>query len=667
MSTDETQEVRSPANWYVIGGIAGSVLLLLLLGLLLLGRSPAGTVQTAPAGGPQESSLETARQMLLKASDTVTCRAALNQINTHFSQVPDSRPPLLEKDRAAVLREQLGLQADEVDEIAGSNFTRLDSHYLEHCCLLRDAARWLDDRGPGGKVNPPGLEQAAAAFDWVVRQVRTVGPGPSWVAPVMVLRRGWGTDLDRALIFLALLEQVGSPDGRQQHLHGCLLFLPNRGQNRSRERLWACGVAVDGGRDLYLFDPRLGMALPGPGGKGIATLAQARTDPGVLDQLDADKDHRYDVAAEQARTAEVFFVCALSGLAPRMKHLQDTLLPPAVEVRLAPDVAASLARLKAAAGDGGDREPAVKVWPEGVGLLRRFLSVEEGGADKPARYALKNLPGFALEDDFAQAWFTRQQRFMYESVPWEYFPLPFRNQRWDVGLGFRLRQQFLTPFVQGNLEGGRQRDLLLRGLPARAAPDLVTERNNWERQRKLLAADGNVEERVKEWMPKALAAHADQLRARDPQAQANAARAINDVWSQAEAVNVLLQGSVAVPRLAEIVYQLGLCKQEQAERLQARLDLAAGKDPGATSSADVEKAQATWRDALLWWKEFADQYPHHPAQAAARRLRGRAQAALGDWKGAIASWKDDLSGNMTELEKLASLYRARRLAAQHEQ
>ena len=33
---------------------------------------------------------------------------------------------------------------------------------------------------------------------------------------------------------------------------------------------------MDGsGKDVYLFDPNLGLPLPGPKGEGIATLAQA--------------------------------------------------------------------------------------------------------------------------------------------------------------------------------------------------------------------------------------------------------------------------------------------------------------------------------------------------------------------------------------------------------
>jgi hypothetical protein len=651
MSSDIERTVKALRNWYLAGGVAGGIVGLILFTFVFLGRSPAGKVQTAPAGGPPESSLETARHLLLKESDFGACQAVLNHINTHFSQFPESRPPAMDKGQMDALRQQVGLEAGEVEEIAAGNCTRLDAHYLEHCCLLRDAARWLDDRGPAGKAGPPGLEQAAAAFDWVVRQVRTRGPGIPWVAPVLVLRRGWGTDLDRALIFLALLDQIGSPDGRHEHLHGCLLFLPDP---PNQARFWACGVQVGEGRDLYLFDPRLGMALPGPQGKGIATLAQARTDPAVLGQLDADKDRRYDVTPEQARTAEVCLVCPLSGLSPRMKHLQDKLFPPLVEIHLAQDVPGDLARLKAAAGAGADREPVVRVWPEGTGLLRRFLSPES----------------FSPADDNTPVSLTRQQRFLFELVPWKHFPGLFQDPQkfpYNAGLGQRVREGFLRPFVRGNIEGGHSmptpRDLLLRGRPGKAAPELVSEREHWLRQRNRRAAAGNVEQQIGPWLQQAFAAYANQVRARNPQDQEEAARAIAELWNHAEPVEILLQGAIAVPRLAEITYQLGLCKQEQAERLQARLDLAAGKGEAAADPADVEKARAIWRDALGWWKEFAEQYSGEDAYPASRRLRGRAQAVLGDRQGAVASWKD-LSGDMTDLEKLASLYRARRLVQQ---
>ncbi len=659
MSTEETEEVKGPANWRVLGVVAGSVLGLVLFILLLVGRSPTNTVPTTPGERAQESGLVEARQRLQKAGDLATCKTALNDVNTHFSRFPESRPPGLEKTRAAALRQQTGLEPDEVEEIASNAYSRLDAYHLEQCLLFRDAARWLDSRGQAARAaDPPGLEQAAAAFDWVIRQVRLANglanrdqgpvPGPAWVPPAHVLRRGWGTELDRALIFLALLEQVGSPDGRQQHLHGCLLFLPNPEKKPSWQCLWACGVVVGDGRDVYLFDPRLGMALPGPGGKGIATLAQARQGPEVFDQLAADKA-RYDVTPEQARAAEVRLVCSLSALAPRLKYLQDAILAPAVEVHLAQDVSGDLDRLKAAVG------AAVPVWPEGTAILRRFLPVEEGGVDKPQ----KNLP-----DDNAVVMPSHQQRFLLEMVPWQDFPPLLKdphNFPGNAPLGQKVRYDFGNPFLRGNLEAGQPRDLLLRGQHAEAVRQLVGEHLHWQQQRKRLAGSGDVEGRLQAWIPRVLAVYADQARARTQQEKGRAAAAIAQLWSEAEDYRIFLEGTLAGPRDAEVVYQLALCKQEQAERLQARLDRAAGK--AAANPADVEMVLGTWRDALFWWKEFTEG-PASQAHAAARRLRGRVQAMLGDWQGAVASWQD-LSPSTTELEKLANLYRARQLARQH--
>src|SRR5262249_60746163 len=93
-------------------------------------------------------------------------------------------------------------------------------------------------------------------------------------------------------------------------------------------RLGACGVRTNKGNDLSLFDPRLGLPLPGPDGKGVATLAAVRKDPALLAQLSTG-EHRYDVTAEQAQAAEARVAFPLSALSPRMRHLQDKLLPQA--------------------------------------------------------------------------------------------------------------------------------------------------------------------------------------------------------------------------------------------------------------------------------------------------------------------------------------------------
>jgi hypothetical protein len=663
MSSDVPRAVKGVMTWYAAAWVAGTIVGLIGLVFLVLGRPSPNAVQTVRQTEEVESEQETARQLLANSTDLSTCQAALNHVNAHFNQFPAKRPPPLSQNQAAELRRLAGLKADEVEEISGSNCTRLEAHHLEHCCLLRDAARSLAVRGSAGKNAGPGLDQASAAFDWVVRQVRSQGAGQPWAPPVLVLRRGWGTDMDRALIFLSLLEQVGSPAGRQSHLLGCLLFCPNAAGD---QRFWACGVVVDGGKDVYLFDPRLGLALPGPGGKGVATLAEARSKPDVLAQLDVDKDRRYDVTADQARAAEVHLYCPLSALSPRMRHLQDEVLPPTVEVHLAADLAGDLNKLKAAAAAGADKETAVKVWPDGPGLVRRFQSVEDGGTDAGTSYSLKNLPGFTTSpEDNGPVLMTRQRRFMYEAVPWSSLPPDLQNLSSTSVLGHRVRNRYLSTFASAIFESGQPHDLLIRGRIDKAVQLLVADRDQWHERANRRAAARDVEPHVRAWVQRAFTVYATQLRARTPQEQEEGTRAVEQLWKDAEAVSLLIDGAMAGPRTAEITYDLGLCKHEQAERLQARLDATTRKAGAAPAPDEVEQVQTAWRDALGWWKTFAEQYAASPAQSAARRLRGRAQAMLGDRQGAVASWQD-VSGHLTDPEKLASLYRARQLARQHE-
>src|SRR5438034_353003 len=98
--------------------------------------------------------------------------------------------------------------------------------------------------------------------------------------PEYVIRRGAGSALERALAFLALLQGFLEDEAG---LHGCLVTF--RDNDGAPARLWACGVLADGKPDIYLFDPGMGLPLPGKDGKGVATLADLRKDPGLLGQL----------------------------------------------------------------------------------------------------------------------------------------------------------------------------------------------------------------------------------------------------------------------------------------------------------------------------------------------------------------------------------------------
>jgi hypothetical protein len=94
--------------------------------------------------------------------------------------------------------------------------------------------------------------------------------------------------------------------------------------------------------DLYLFDTSLGLPIPGPGGKGIATLGQALDDPQVLRQLDVE-DLPYPLAAKDLKIAALIDaepdalsrrMQLLQGALPADQHLILTVRPSILEPKL---------------------------------------------------------------------------------------------------------------------------------------------------------------------------------------------------------------------------------------------------------------------------------------------------------------------------------------------
>ena len=114
--------------------------------------------------------------------------------------------------------------------------------------------------------------------------------------PYDVLLRGMATETDgfwaeRAWLFMALCRQIGIDTGLITYSKSGTLELrvPRyeldfQGSARRKVPIvWVCAALVDD--KAYLFDARLGLAIPGPGGEGVATLDQALADPAVLEQM----------------------------------------------------------------------------------------------------------------------------------------------------------------------------------------------------------------------------------------------------------------------------------------------------------------------------------------------------------------------------------------------
>jgi hypothetical protein len=642
---------------------------------LLAAFGCAKVIHTASTGSSTvqaDDTLESVSETLRRGADIDACRTVVQQLNKYLDRHPDARPASLAADEKELLRTQYGLDAGELAEVASEVFTPLDAHYLEQVFLFRDALRPIQ----AGEMSP--LDQVAAAFAWVMRQVGLRERPLDSMPPVTVLRRGWGSSRERALVFLAALNQLG--------IDGCMIALPAGPQGPKSIRLWIPAALVD--REIYLFDTRLGLPLPGPEGRGIATLSQVRTRSDVFRPLDLDPKYPYDILPEQAKQAEVYVGCSLSALAPRMRVLQE-MLASSEGVNLRVEPVPLLKRFTEATSGPAFSGSTVRVWNSAgdintpFRLLRTFLPQTEGGTN-PSDH--------------------RHQTLTTLLVPWQSFPRELADLQGEPGQ--RLRQFFAAPFLYVRTEPRMPKELLQAWLPGlyeqksenqegmRKAPDLilhgrmprdlmlrsrlddatnvlVTIHGELHRQQ-ARPADPREDAEVRVWRERAVEVYGTLLRlgaaSANPRGKtvvdANEVKAAKDqvtlLWANARSVYGLIQRAAAGPMSEDITFLLALCKQEQAERTLTRQ-----QRPGsnkATSAAEVKAAQAVWKPAAGWWETYLDEHPRDPSAPTARLFRARALEALGQ-REAAARLLEDLSGDLTPLEKTARLYLRKRVAS----
>jgi hypothetical protein len=170
-----------------------------------------------------------------------------------------------------------------------------DGRLLQEAVWLRDISRWalgeqLDD-----------VNRAVALFDWTVRNVQLENNDRSAIRrPWQILLFGQGTADQRAWVFALLCRQQGldavvltpsAPDdsAAAANEEGAMSAAPA-----------LIGVLIDG--NVYLFDARLGLPIPGPAGNAVATLEQLRADDALLRALDLG-DEKYPLTSKQLERA----------------------------------------------------------------------------------------------------------------------------------------------------------------------------------------------------------------------------------------------------------------------------------------------------------------------------------------------------------------------------
>lgn len=172
-----------------------------------------------------------------------------------------------------------------------------DTRHIEDCMMYYGIATRVAGNGED-------LDRVRRLFAWVVRQVQLVPAGTLssgrlpqvFARPYDVLLRGMATEsngfwAERAWLFMALCRQIGIDTGLVTYSKSDSLDLRvpkyevglQSTMRRKAPIVWVCAALIDG--KAYLFDARLGLEIPGPGGEGVATLAQAMEDPAILERM----------------------------------------------------------------------------------------------------------------------------------------------------------------------------------------------------------------------------------------------------------------------------------------------------------------------------------------------------------------------------------------------
>jgi hypothetical protein len=270
-----------------------------------LPRSGTSRAGSASGGLAYRRSAEE-RKAILDSIITLIQRAAIQPGGEHFAQAVKKLnqyfdgTPQSEYELGSAAREYLSTQLnpDLIRDLQGTAWTLRDTRHIEDCMMYYGIANRVAGAGDN-------LTRARRVFDWVVRQVELVPSGsfggsrlgPAFARPYDVLVRGMATESEgtgwseRAWLFLSLCRQLEIDAGLITYTKGNAVdamlppqkdeAVPRRAQRP--QVVWICGVLVDG--QVYLFDARLGLEVPGPGGQGVATLDQALADASILERM----------------------------------------------------------------------------------------------------------------------------------------------------------------------------------------------------------------------------------------------------------------------------------------------------------------------------------------------------------------------------------------------
>ena len=569
-----------------------------LIGLLGCGKGPS--TKSLQATRSVDDPWQKALSALRKETDADSCHRILLDLNSDLTKAPNAPQPAATKpEDLAAATADYGLNEAEAKEISSSTYTALDAAYLAEVIYLRDVAVGLE------VASLPPAKRAAAAFEWVCRQVVLGEPKPGFprlppLSPTYVLRRGSGSGLERAYVFVELCRQlnldayfVGPPEAKAEPAY--------RNGEAWHGPFWAVAVRV--GQRVVLYDPWAGEALP-------FDLEQLRSQADPFAAKFAEWSKTLGVMPEAFRKAELFLALPLSSSASRWKILDEKL-----ESERGAKLASNRETLLKNAANAAKGAP-VGFWNAGGNpySLTRTLA-----------YTLCELEGgFAPNHPSGNSALAVQYRV--ELIPGgQLFPLP-------DGIEFqepkdRIRAQSLGRYIQSFLTSPMPRERFQRGQFNEATRALVKEWEEYTRMTERSRSEPARQKSIADWIERANKIYAELNGAVNP-AQRNAAEnRVQQFWkSDTKGLELLSEQSLGPVGTGEAIYLLALCKQEFAERHSGP----EAKDPAALS----QDAREAWIVAHDWWKRYKDfaaaQNLNSPGREAhAAKLATRAEQMAG--------------------------------------
>lgn len=203
------------------------------------------------------------------------------------------------------------------EKLAAKSFDTHESRIIQEAVWLRDISRWAHGEAFDD------VARATALFDWTIRNIQLENDADAVPhRPWHTLLYGRGTAAQRAWVFAALCRQ----QGLNVVMLGIPLTKPAEGAadaaKTAGDMYWLAALFADS--KLYLFDPRLGLLIPGPEGKGVATLEQVSTNDALLRKMDVE-GLPYPLTSELAKAAAVFIVADPFELSRRAGQLEASL------------------------------------------------------------------------------------------------------------------------------------------------------------------------------------------------------------------------------------------------------------------------------------------------------------------------------------------------------